>query len=475
MTVGILPATVEKCVKYARMPGSRGAALAAAGLWILALAFPATGQPPTDQPPPTPAPPPPAPLPPPVTPTPEEPPPIEAPPAPRPTTTPEEPLPGGPGVAAPPTFVGPDFFNPPPPRGWLTLTPSIAIVEEYNDNLFRDTRNETEDFITGIVPGFTVSMQRPEYTFLAGYNFTAELYANESENNGVAKRQQLIANAFYRFGPTLTFTLLERFIYDRETTAITLGGISTGRQEALRNTITPRLEWQATPRTSLNFSGSYTLLRFQEDGRGVDSDTYRLGVGGEYTFTRRFSGTADVNVAYLDPEDEDPGVTYTPRVGFIYQFTPTLRGLLRGGPSIFIREGDARVTPAASAELEQSFRAGSLSVGYDRAVVAETVGVTDRQTVYAQLRLPTLTRGLVMELIPRYTHADRDVDNRAGGDDRKIDALTVNLRASYEIARNITLIGAYTFFHQRVDPGMGSIDQNRVFFGVQYAYPINFD
>jgi hypothetical protein len=37
------------------------------------------------------------------------------------------------------------------------------------------------------------------------------------------------------------------------------------------------------------------------------------------------------------------------------------------------------------------------------------------------------------------------------------------------------MIGAYTFFHQTDDRrGIGDIDQNRVFLGVQYAFPINF-
>ena len=53
--------------------------------------------------------------------------------------------------------------------------------------------------------------------------------------------------------------------------------------------------------------------------------------------------------------------------------------------------------------------------------------------------------------------------------------MTLNLRAVYNLGRNFSLVGSYTFFHQTEDrAGSGDFDQNRVFFGVQYAFPINF-
>jgi hypothetical protein len=45
------------------------------------------------------------------------------------------------------------------------------------------------------------------------------------------------------------------------------------------------------------------------------------------------------------------------------------------------------------------------------------------------------------------------------------------------VARSISLIGSYTFFNQTEDrSGAGldrDIDQNRIFLGVQYAFPIS--
>jgi hypothetical protein len=84
--------------------------------------------------------------------------------------------------------------------------------------------------------------------------------------------------------------------------------------------------------------------------------------------------------------------------------------------------------------------------------------------------LTTLLRGLVLGITPRYTRSDRDIE----GGEEKIEALSVNVGATYQIARSISLIASYTFFAQRED-GFEDIDQNRAFLGLQYAYPINFD
>jgi hypothetical protein len=178
----------------------------------------------------------------------------------------------------------------------------------------------------------------------------------------------------------------------------------------------------------------------------------------------------DFTAAFFDFEDEPSARTYTLRPGLVYDVTQTLRASVRAGPSFVDRDGDWDVRPAVSATLVQAFKFGSLRVGYDRVVTAETVGLAERQSVFAALTVPTLVRGLQLSFIPRYSIIERDLANDDENDGK---VLTLNLRATYQIARNISLIGAYTFFRQREDLGT-DVDQNRVFLGVQYAFPINF-
>jgi hypothetical protein len=455
------------------MRGARWIAVGMAAVWsLVAVGTPGAqpAQPGPEQPSPVPTPPAPAI----TTPTPQA---EEVPPAP-PISEPIlelQPVPEDVLTTRTPILSGPDLFNPPAHQGWLTITPSFTLSGEYNDNLFMTERNRESDFIFGFTPGVTVSVQRPDYRLLAGYNTTGEVYVDNSDLNDFGSSQNFFGDFFYRFSPRVTFALTDRFVLGRNTNALTTGGVSVGRQEALRNIITPRLRFQATPNTALNLIASHSLVRFDDDDRGgQDSDTYRLRLNAEHRLTARLTGSAGMGAAYIDFKRDEDVRTYTPTLGAAYEFTPTLRGSVSGGPSFVDRDGDISVLPAISGRLSQAFKFGLFTFGYDRAVTAETVGSADRHIIFASLLATTLMRGLHLEITPRYTMADRD--NDTSGVDDTIKTFAVSLRAIYQIARNISLIGSYTFFDQSEDRGTGSdrdVDRNRVFFGVQYAYPIS--
>jgi hypothetical protein len=355
----------------------------------------------------------------------------------------------------------------------MTLGFSLAILGEYNDNLDQTSSDKIDDFITSIAPGFTLNMQGPTYQISAGYNFGAEIYAQESDRNSLAKRQQLFIDAQFTLSPRITLGLSEVFVYDRESNVVSTSGISAGFTDSWRNTLAARLGFQATQRTGLNLSGSYSVLRYDESstGGGDDSDTYRVGAGVSYSFTPRLQGGLEFGVAYIDPEVDLAVTTFTPQLGLTYQITRTLLGRVSGGATLSVFDNDESVvTPSGSVLLQQTFRYGSLGVGYDRSVTADAVGVTDRQTALANLRLTTLRRELQFELSPQYTHTRDPEDSGV----REVDVFSVNVRLSYQIARNLSITGAYTYFKQQ-EQDVRDIDQNRIILGLQYTYPVNID
>jgi hypothetical protein len=321
-----------------------------------------------------------------------------------------------------------------------------------------------------------VSVQRPSYRLLAGYHVGGQLYVGETELNSFGKQQQFFADLAYQIAPGVTFTLTDQFVKDLNSNAVTTTGQSVGRRDASRNTLTPRLRWQATPSTGLGMLGSYTIQRFQDTGDGSqqhgDSDTYRLGFDVDHRLTGRLTGTLHLIGTYLDFENEAPARTYTLAPGAVYDVTQTLRAQVSAGPSLVDRDGDREVRASVVASLVQAFKFGSLRIGYDRAVTADTSGIAEVQSFYGALIVPTLVRGLQLSFIPRYTIIGRDV---GGGDETERNILSLNLRATYQIARNISLIGSYTYYRETDDSrARADIDQNRVFLGVQYAFPINF-
>ena len=354
--------------------------------------------------------------------------------------------------------------------------PSIAIAEEYNDNLFLNNQNRQGDLITGFSPAITLIVNRPSYRLSGGYTFTAEVYARESRFNNVFGRQNLVLSGLYRATRQLTLTVFDQFALNRNTNLVASPGFATGRQESWNNTFGSGMTWQMTPRTSLSLGASYSMLRFQGSGR--DSDAYGLQSSIGHVLTPRLTGVIGYGFTYLDLRGQEHSTTHTPTLGVSYRLTPTLTGSVTGGSAITELGGETFVSPAATVSLVQALRFGSASVQYTRgvSVAGGFGGTTDAQSVSGTLALPALRRGLFVVLSPTYSTAESVSGRQTGHVD--VRALTLNLGATYRIARSVSVFGGYTFFQQHTG-GSSSVqidaDQDRLRFGVQFGYPINFD
>jgi hypothetical protein len=165
-----------------------------------------------------------------------------------------------------------------------------------------------------------------------------------------------------------------------------------------------------------------------------------------------------------------------------WEATETITLSLNGGPSFEVKEDSStRVTPAVSAGYRQRLPFGAWGFGYDRAIgtAGGLGGTTDNQLISAFLDLTTLTRGLTVQLSPRYS-----IVESARDDSIDVRSFTFGVQATYRITPVVAFVAGYQFFHQRSDstalttsgtPLANDADQNRVFVGIQFGYPIRFD
>jgi hypothetical protein len=398
----------------------------------------------------------------------------------QPSRTTTEPIPAFPTVpiaAYPLELLG--LLAPTAMRGPVTLIPSLAVSEEFNDNIFNDNADRQWDFITHFVPALALHVNRPGYHLSAGYSFSADLYARESRLSQGFARQNFVASGLYRLTPGLTVTAAEALTYDRTSNRLTLQEFSTGSQESWANHFTPGVSWQITPRNDLSFRATYDLLRYPGAGSGADSDTFGLNGTLTHAFTPRFSGNAGYTFTYLDLRGEqEDSTTHNPTVGFNYALTQTLTASITGGASITLLGGDTFVNPSATVSLVQVFSFGSASLRYNRgiSVAGGFGGTNDTQTVSGALTLSTLLRSLFIVLSPTY----RQSESLSSAETQSVDvkAFTLYLGATYQVARYATVFGGYTFLLQRTGSSSSTqvdIDQNRVRVGLQFGYPFNFD
>jgi hypothetical protein len=368
----------------------------------------------------------------------------------------------------------------PPQKGQVSLTPSISISEEYNDNIFTNNQDRQWDFITTISPSIVLNISRPTYELRAGYSFGADIYARESDLNEAFARQNFLAYGLFRLTPTLTLSVADSFAYNDNSLLGTQGAFSTGRQKSLSNNFLPSMTWQMTARNSLALNAAYDIIRYTSGGAGIDSDTYMIASIFTHAFTPRFAGSVGYSFTYLAPGgQQDDSASHNPTVGFSYRVTPTLTAAAQGGPAITTTAGDTTVTPAGFASLVQLLPFGSASVRYSRTVATAGGfgGTNDTQTASATLAVSSLMRGLVIVASPSYTHSEPIGPNQAGQE--TLQSVNLTIGASYQLARFTTLFGGYTFFWQRSEGSSTTqqvdVDQNRVRFGIQFGYPFNFD
>jgi len=383
--------------------------------------------------------------------------------------------PGQPGA-----FLDPQELEP-TRRAPLTIVPSFTITEEYNDNVFLDNRNRQSDFITGFTPGIAISYERPTYRLAAGYNFTAELFARETEESHAFDRQNFFLDTMWKVDPFLTLSLTDTFIFSTDTNLIAKESVSTGRDRSASNTLGLGAAYQLTEFWTLRGGASYTLERFSGSGQ-QDSDVYRVNVGADRRLSSRLTVGGGYEFGYFDIDNEEKATTHTPRIGATWRATDTITLALSGGPTVEVRSGgDTRVTPAITASYAQRVWFGSVGLSYDRSVgtASGLGGPTDDDIVSGYINFTTLMRGLTVQFLPRFSNIQSPHSDKVD-----IQSLTLALAASYRITDWVSVIGGYQFFHQRSDSTAVSnnglalandADQNRVFFGLTFGYPIKFD
>jgi hypothetical protein len=366
-------------------------------------------------------------------------------------------------------------------RAPLTLVPSVTVSEEFNDNIFLDNNHKVWDFITSITPALTLTADSPRYHLGLSYDFSARIYARDSSQDGAFDRQSLFLDSVYRVSPTVTVSLADTFTFDIGLNALAPSGIATGRNRSLTNTIEPGASWQIDPLTTLRGRASWTTLHYQGGGLH-DSDTWRIGPGVERAFSPRLKGTFSYEFAFFDIQAAPNTTTHTPRIGASYDITRTLVAVVNGGPSIVETDGqDTRIAPAVTASLRQRFERWSAGITFDRAVdVSGALGVvSDVTMIRGDFLVFGLMRGLTVDFRPEFKMYESPGDNQVD-----VKSFSLPLQATYQIKPWLGVSAGYVFFHQRSNSRPGTtvgttlgndVDQNRVFVGVQFGYPIKFD
>jgi hypothetical protein len=373
-----------------------------------------------------------------------------------------------------------------PLRAPITLVPSITVSEEYNDNILLDNHNRQWDLITGITPGLNFIWESRTHHLIAAYNFTAELYLREPGRDNAFNHQNFTLDGMWRASERLTLTLTDGFTATTDTNLISPEGVSVGRNRSFGNVLAAGAAYQIDDFTSVRGGASYAVQRFENSALD-DSNVYRVNVALDRALTRQLRGTVGYELGYFDIQHEDHVTTHTPRIGVSWQVTPTITLTVIGGPTFEEHQnGGSRVTPAVTAAYDQKMWFGAIGLGFDRQVATAggLGGVTDNTSVYGRVDLLTLMRGLTLSFVPRYSWVKTPSGEPTRNGRIDIQSFTMPLQVTYRLTAWMAAVARYQFFRQRtpseIRDNAGDLiatdaDQNRLFVGLQFGYPITFD
>jgi hypothetical protein len=352
------------------------------------------------------------------------------------------------------------------------IIPSLTVSGEYNDNVFLTERNRTADFITGFTPGVALSLQSSVYRLLASYDFTALVYADQSQLNEARARETFVLDGSYRVNEQLTVTLTDEYRLSENTNVATIEGISTGFVRSRSNVLTGGVSYQLDPLTTLRGLASYALERF-DAGAASDSDVYRAEVDVDRRLTERLTATAGYQFAHFDVRRAPSADTHTPKIGGTYRITETLTVFASAGPQVVVQAGDTSVSPFVNAGFTERFKVGSASASYSHSVsaVGGLAGVSETDSISGALVVDSWVKDLSLSATPRFTRS------KSGSNGIDVTAFNLGLEASYQFTRWLGAVAGYNLFHQ-TSSGVTlarDVDQNRVFFGLRVGYPIRFD
>lgn len=350
--------------------------------------------------------------------------------------------------------------------GWF-IEPSLSVIHMHDDNIFYDDIEPEDDRITRASPAIYTGYHSSRTNLSARYSVDAERYRVHSELDSDNAREYGELDYSQEAGSLLTLSANSTYIETRtpgELAPDTGLGLELGRATAKRVTFSPAAVYRLSPVTV--GSTRYSFVRDELDG-GIDSDIHTLS----QDFDRRLNRRDILSYGYRYEQFEfgvqEPFDAHTVLFGGTRRLTSNTAVTLIGG----VRYAEDSLDPDVTASVFHEFDSGSLEVSYER-----------RETTLIGLSGTATTQGLTGTFVQAFGESTEirlsssAYTNRLG--DQVADAYMVNFEATYQLARYLTLVGAYGYNSQRgglEDVFVDDIERNRAWIGFVIAAPARED
>ena len=170
--------------------------------------------------------------------------------------------------------------------------PSLAVSEEYTDNVFETTTNRVSDYITRLLPGIAMSYSAPALTGNLGYVFDYRYYARGTHKDETT--HSLSAKGKLTAVENLLFLEVsdeyQRVSLDA-TRDVTRESLFVNQADRNVTTVSPYLTLRVTERIPVKFGYRFIDTRYF-DSVGIDKTDHIAFMDASYELSKRWSLTA---------------------------------------------------------------------------------------------------------------------------------------------------------------------------------------
>ena len=371
------------------------------------------------------------------------------------------------------------------------LTPSIGVKGEYDDNLFFNTTNEDDDFITTIFGGLDLLNRTERLDLNLSARVDGLMYADNDDLNDVEQFHK--AGIGYRITERMGikagggYSEDSRPDRDIETSGIVLTGVIRKRWQGYLSGDVTLSEKSAT-----DVSYAYQQDKFDKP-EFVDYKFHTANLGFTHDFSEvlpRLIGRINAGYNYYDTDNTDIENLYA-TIGFSRAITEIFNILIDAGyrysasefkvPTI-IPTPPFLITTTTDTEYDSGFN-GEIVLGYagetTRADISASQrlepasglnGTSDRTSFVLNVR-KRFAEKFSASLYATYYLNKADAGKLALND---IDEETVSIRPglSYEIIDKLMLTASYTYTQVKYKISDTEAKRNRVYLPLSYRIPL---
>jgi hypothetical protein len=360
----------------------------------------------------------------------------------------------------------------------VTLTPSLGLRGEYNDNIDFSRVNKLDDYIGTVSPALSLDVATPRFTLGATAGVDVIRYNDNTDRN--YERQNYGLNMGYQLFERMSVNVRGSYIADTTLdTELQETGIVERRAERDFYSAGGGVLFQLTEVSDLALDYTFTKTEYDLTGF-VESDSHSASLAYSHAFNNR----RDVitfrpyyrNTDYRNTDsDEDQMDTYGVTLGLAHTFTETLQGNISAGPRYTETEYISGRTDddwgwTAAVNLTKTWQTASAQLAYSRDMYTTAEGETvevDRVTLSVSKMLTSkLSSQLAGSLYFTKSKGNepQDTDTRY---------YTVTPSFNYNFTNQVALNLAYSYANE-YDKTLSNdreVDRNTVWLLLSFNFP----